>query len=105
MMSGEQNGRLRGFKFLKSWGCMYHEFITLFGLTPTGFRWIEALKREDKVELSFNSSQTLGGNNLGLGLLLPCGDFAGGAKRANSEVTGPENGGVKFPENLGWVGL
>jgi len=42
-------------------------------INPDGFRWIEALKREDKVELSFNLSPTWSETNWYCDYILPVG--------------------------------
>jgi len=57
-------------------------------INPDGFRWIEALKREDKVELSFNLSPTWSETNWYCDYVLPVG-LAGERHDQHSEATQP----------------
>ncbi len=57
-------------------------------INPDGFRWIEALKREDKVELSFNLSPTWSETNWFCDYILPVG-LAGERHDQHSEATQP----------------
>ncbi|HHH50964.1 MAG TPA: twin-arginine translocation pathway signal protein [Campylobacterales bacterium] len=57
-------------------------------INPDGFRWIEALKREDKVELSFNLSPTWSETNWYCDYILPVG-LAGERHDQHSEATQP----------------
>jgi anaerobic selenocysteine-containing dehydrogenase len=58
-------------------------------INPDGFRWIEALKREDKVELSFNLSPTWSETNWYCDYILPVG-LAGERHDQHSEATEPK---------------
>ncbi len=58
-------------------------------INPDGFRWIEALKREDKVELSFNLSPTWSETNWYCDYVLPVG-LAGERHDQHSEATEPK---------------
>jgi len=57
-------------------------------INPDGFRWIEALKREDKIELSFNLSPTWSETNWYCDFVLPVG-LAGERHDQSSEPTKP----------------
>ncbi len=57
-------------------------------INPDGFRWIEALKREDKIELSFNLSPTWSETNWYCDYVLPVG-LAGERHDQSSEPTKP----------------
>ncbi len=57
-------------------------------INPDGFRWIEALKREDKIELSFNLSPTWSETNWYCDFILPVG-LAGERHDQHSEATMP----------------
>ena len=57
-------------------------------INPDGFRWIEALKREDKIELSFNLSPTWSETNWYCDYVLPVG-LAGERHDQHSEATQP----------------
>jgi len=57
-------------------------------INPDGFRWIEALKREDKIELSFNLSPTWSETNWYCDFILPVG-LAGERHDQSSEATMP----------------
>ena len=57
-------------------------------INPDGFRWIEALKREDKVEMSFNLSPTWSETNWYCDFILPVG-LAGERHDQSSEATMP----------------
>ena len=57
-------------------------------INPDGFRWIEALKREDKIELSFNLSPTWSETNWYCDYILPVG-LAGERHDQSSEATKP----------------
>jgi len=77
-------------------------------INPDGFRWIEALKREDKIELSFNLSPTWSETNWFCDYVLPVG-LAGERHDQSSEPTKPARWlGFKNPalrvalEKNGW---
>jgi anaerobic selenocysteine-containing dehydrogenase len=57
-------------------------------INPDGFRWIEALKREDKIELSFNLSPTWSETNWFCDYVLPVG-LAGERHDEHSSPTQP----------------
>ena len=57
-------------------------------INPDGFRWIEALKREDKIEMSFNLSPTWSETNWYCDFVLPVG-LAGERHDQHSEATKP----------------
>jgi len=57
-------------------------------INPDGFRWIEALKREDKIEMSFNLSPTWSETNWYCDFILPVG-LAGERHDQHSEATMP----------------
>ncbi len=57
-------------------------------INPDGFRWIEALKREDKIELSFNLSPTWSETNWYCDYILPVG-LAGERHDQHSSPTQP----------------
>jgi len=57
-------------------------------INPDGFRWIEALKREDKIGLSFNLSPTWSETNWYCDFILPVG-LAGERHDQHSEATQP----------------
>ena len=57
-------------------------------INPDGFRWIEALKREDKIELPFNLSPTWSETNWYCDYILPVG-LAGERHDQHSEATQP----------------
>jgi len=57
-------------------------------INPDGFRWIEALKREDKIEMSFNLSPTWSETNWYCDFILPVG-LAGERHDQSSEATMP----------------
>ncbi|MBU1669437.1 molybdopterin-dependent oxidoreductase [bacterium] len=57
-------------------------------INPDGFRWIEALKREDKMELTFNLSPTWSETNWYCDYVLPVG-LAGERHDQHSEATQP----------------
>jgi anaerobic selenocysteine-containing dehydrogenase len=57
-------------------------------INPDGFRWIEALKREDKIEMSFNLSPTWSETNWYCDYILPTG-LAGERHDQHSEATKP----------------
>ncbi|MCB4747602.1 MAG: molybdopterin-dependent oxidoreductase, partial [Sulfurovum sp.] len=57
-------------------------------INPDGFRWIEALKREDKIELSFNLSPTWSETNWFCDYILPVG-LVGERHDQSSEPTKP----------------
>jgi len=57
-------------------------------INPDGFRWIEALKREDKIEMSFNLSPTWSETNWYCDYILPVG-LAGERHDQHSEATQP----------------
>jgi anaerobic selenocysteine-containing dehydrogenase len=57
-------------------------------INPDGFRWIEALKREDKIELPFNLSPTWSETNWYCDYVLPVG-LAGERHDQHSEATQP----------------
>jgi len=57
-------------------------------INPDGFRWIEALKREDKFELTFNLSPTWSETNWYCDFILPVG-LAGERHDQSSEATKP----------------
>jgi anaerobic selenocysteine-containing dehydrogenase len=57
-------------------------------INPDGFRWIEALKREDKIEMSFNLSPTWSETNWYCDFILPTG-LAGERHDQHSEATKP----------------
>ncbi|MEA3492743.1 MAG: molybdopterin-dependent oxidoreductase [Campylobacterota bacterium] len=57
-------------------------------INPDGFRWIEALKREDKIEMSFNLSPTWSETNWYCDYVLPVG-LAGERHDQHSEATRP----------------
>lgn len=57
-------------------------------INPDGFRWIEALKREDKIEMSFNLSPTWSETNWYCDYILPTG-LAGERHDQHSEATQP----------------
>ncbi len=57
-------------------------------INPDGFRWIEAMKREDKIELSFNLSPTWSETNWYCDYILPVG-LAGERHDQHSEATQP----------------
>ncbi|SFV61724.1 Anaerobic dehydrogenases, typically selenocysteine-containing [hydrothermal vent metagenome] len=57
-------------------------------INPDGFRWIEALKREDKIELSFNLSPTWSETNWYCDFILPVG-LAGERHDQHSSPTQP----------------
>jgi len=57
-------------------------------INPDGFRWIEALKREDKVEMSLNLSPTWSETNWYCDYILPTG-LAGERHDQHSEATQP----------------
>jgi len=57
-------------------------------INPDGFRWIEALKREDKMELTFNLSPTWSETNWYCDFILPTG-LAGERHDQHSEATQP----------------
>jgi anaerobic selenocysteine-containing dehydrogenase len=58
-------------------------------INPDGFRWIEALKREDKIGLSFNLSPTWSETNWYCDYILPTG-LAGERHDQHSEATEPK---------------
>ena len=58
-------------------------------INPDGFRWIEALKREDKFELTFNLSPTWSETNWYCDFVLPVG-LSGERHDEQSEPTKPE---------------
>ncbi|QSZ42426.1 molybdopterin-dependent oxidoreductase [Sulfurimonas aquatica] len=58
-------------------------------INPDGFRWIEALKREDKIELSFNLSPTWSETNWYCDYILPTG-LAGERNDQQSTPSKPE---------------
>ena len=57
-------------------------------INPDGFRWIEMLKREDKIEMSFNLSPTWSETNWYCDFVLPVG-LAGERHDQHSEATKP----------------
>ena len=77
-------------------------------INPDGFRWIEALKREDKIELSFNLSPTWSETNWYCDYILPVG-LAGERHDQHSSPTLPARWtGFRQPalrvalEKMGW---
>jgi len=77
-------------------------------INPDGFRWIEALKREDKVELTFNLSPTWSETNWFCDYILPVG-LAGERHDQSSEPTKParwlsfKNPALRVAlEKMGW---
>ena len=77
-------------------------------INPDGFRWIEALKREDKVELSFNLSPMWSETNWFCDYILPVG-LAGERHDQSSEPTKPakiiafKNPALRVAlEKMGW---
>jgi len=77
-------------------------------INPDGFRWIEALKREDKIELSFNLSPTWSETNWYCDFILPVG-LAGERHDQSSEATKParwlsfKNPALRVAlEKMGW---
>ena len=77
-------------------------------INPDGFRWIEALKREDKIEMSFNLSPTWSETNWYCDYILPVG-LAGERHDQHSEATMPARWlSFRQPalrvalENMGW---
>ena len=78
-------------------------------INPDGFRWIEALKREDKIELSFNLSPTWSETNWYCDYVLPVG-LAGERHDQHSSPTQPSRWlAFRQPalrvalEKLGWT--
>ena len=77
-------------------------------INPDGFRWIEALKREDKIELSFNLSPTWSETNWYCDYILPVG-LAGERNDQQSTPSKPEQR-IEFrqavirvaAEKMGW---
>jgi len=77
-------------------------------INPDGFRWIEALKREDKIELSFNLSPTWSETNWYCDFILPVG-LAGERNDQQSTPSKPEQR-IEFrqavlrvaAEKMGW---
>ena len=77
-------------------------------INPDGFRWIEALKREDKIEMSFNLSPTWSETNWYCDFLLPVG-LAGERNDQQSTPSKPEQR-IEFrqavlrvaAEKMGW---
>ena len=77
-------------------------------INPDGFRWIEALRREDRIELSFNLSPTWSETNWYCDYVLPVG-LAGERHDQSSEPTKParwlafKNPALRVAlEKLGW---
>jgi len=77
-------------------------------INPDGFRWIELLKREDKIELSFNLSPTWSETNWYCDFILPVG-LAGERHDQSSEATKParwlsfKNPALRVAlEKMGW---
>ena len=77
-------------------------------INPDGFRWIEALKREDKIEMSFNLSPTWSETNWYCDYILPVG-LAGERNDQQSTPSKPEKR-IEFrqavlrvaAEKMGW---
>ena len=77
-------------------------------INPDGFRWIEALKREDKIEMSFNLSPTWSETNWYCDYILPVG-LAGERNDQQSTPSKPEQR-IEFrqavlrvaAEKMGW---
>ncbi len=79
----------RGLKIPKSIAVYMPRMYNPVWINPDGFRWIEMLKREDKVELSFNLSPTWSETNWYCDFVLPVG-LAGERNDQQSTPSKPE---------------
>jgi anaerobic selenocysteine-containing dehydrogenase len=78
----------KGLKVPEKLGVYVPRLYNPVWINPDGFRWIEALKREDKIELSFNLSPTWSETNWFCDYVLPVG-LAGERHDQQSEATQP----------------
>jgi len=81
--------RARGFKIPQKLKVWIPRMYNPVWINPDGFRWIEALRREDLIELSFNLSPTWSETNWYCDYVLPTG-LAGERHDQQSEPTKPE---------------
>jgi len=79
----------KGLKIPKSIAVYMPRMYNPVWINPDGFRWIEALKREDKFELSFNLSPTWSETNWYCDYVLPVG-LAGERNDQQSTPSKPE---------------
>ena len=79
----------RGLKIPKSIAVYIPRMYNPVWINPDGFRWIEAIRREDKVELSFNLSPTWSETNWYCDYVLPVG-LAGERNDQQSTPSKPE---------------
>ena len=79
----------RGLKIPKSMAVYVPRMHNPLWINPDGFRWMEALKREDKFELSFNLSPTWSETNWYCDYVLPVG-LAGERNDQQSTPSKPE---------------
>ncbi len=98
----------RGLKIPKSIAVYVPRMYNPVWINPDGFRWIEALKREDKFELTFNLSPTWSETNWYCDYVLPVG-LAGERNDQQSTPSKPEQR-IEFrqavlrvaAEKMGW---
>ena len=91
MMDDEWHAKwtARGLKIPKSIAVYVPRMHNPLWINPDGFRWLEALKREDKFELSFNLSPTWSETNWYCDYVLPVG-LAGERNDQQSTPSKPE---------------